>query len=811
MTQTAVLASTHAASTPSFHEREKSGIYDPTAPIATKNPLLQDIPAKIIRRAWFTTAHIVLENGSKVLDISCRDGIRTYAMAALNPNVEFIGIDKNASLIDEAEKKFQLPNLQFMSGDIQENFVPKGSLDATINSFTLHEIYSENNCSEKAVIDSLERQFELLKENGLVFIQSHIMPPEDEYVLIEMPEDPSKGSSVQHMSEIELLIHYSEQARPRENDNYRGFYLEELPPRFPKTRLFRLPAKWAHEFILRKDNRENWDDEIHKEYSFFTKHDFSRTIKGYGARLLYSAPHWDEQIIKSRINKKLRLFNEEGEPQGTPETSHIMVAQKAKEKQSLTLQERKPCKRENPNMRIIAMRNEYDGSTMDVVTRGMHITEILPYRVTEDNKLHVFVHEGIPRCLINTVPRKGSNIDGKYWSGHMTETFAIPQEIYESVDREHFRSVLNFSQDYLGLKPDMGCLFEEGPGFYPAPDSIDEHISTKYIKVKTPKKTIAPKIILEDAEGFSTKGRIRELDAQQILNAIGVGLIPTSRLEIQILALYERLGLTYQSWAECPLMIKTEEPEKTTKLQDIIANLAKDDYRFKESKGVMGQLKTMQSVFVDEGQDQGGVKGLASRDKDFILNEEGSMNTAIILPLTRKINGEVMAGIIEQYLPVPQRYKGNGYTVNCPSFPLPVEIKNFDMAKKYIADKFEVPVDCVSRMGESYFSHIGITPQRIYPFAVSTAGAKGWKKVGRTHGTTTYTPLYRLYRLLYLDNYYSFMKVVAMCYQACMGYDSDLSIGTSFEQKHADRKDSFVGMNSEHISSTSNKDYSHDG
>lgn len=811
MSQTALKTPASAFTAPTAERQENMGAFDPMAPAVLKNPLLKNIPPETIKRAWFTMAHLVLENGSRVLDINCRDGIRTYAMAVLNPKIEFIGIDRNSLLIDKAEKQYQLPNLQFMTGDIQENFVPKGSLDATVNSFTLHEIYSENNCSEKSVTDSLERQFELLKDNGLVFIQGHIMPPNDEYVLIEMPEDPAKGKSLEELSEIELLILYSEQGRPRENDNYRGFYLEELPPRFPKTRLFRLPAKWAREFILRKDNRKQWESEIHKEYTFFTAHDFNRELKGYGARILYSAPHWDDGIIKSRYNKKLRLFDENGEPQGTPETSHVMVAQKTKDKKSLTLQERKPCRNENPNLRIFAMRNEFDGSTMDVVSRDMHITEILPYRITSDNKLHVFVHEGIPRCLINTVPRKGPNIDGKQWSGHMTETLAVPQEVFETIDETHFRSTLNFSQDYLGLKPDMGCLFEEGPGFYPAPDSIDEHIDTKYIKVKAPKKTIEPKIILEDADGFSTRGRIRELDAQQILNGIGVGLIPTSRLEIQILALYEKLGLTYQSWAECPLTIKTEEPEETTKLQEIIAKLAADDTRFKETKGIMGQLKTMQSVFVDEGQDQGGIKGLASRDKDFVLNEESSMNTAIILPLTRKINGEVMAGIVEQYLPVPQRYKGNGYTVNCPSFPLPVEIKNFDMARKYIADKFEVPVDCVSRMGESYFSHIGITPQRIYPFAVSTAGAKGWKKVGRTHGATTYTPLYRLYRLLYLDNYYSFMKVVAMSYQACMGYDSDLSIGTSFEQKHADRKGSFVGMTADYSSSSSKKDYSHDG
>ncbi len=792
----------------------KADDVDPMAPEIITNPLLKKIPADVIKRAWFTMAHLVLEDNARVLDIRCQSGINSYAMAVLNPTINFIGIDKNATLIDEAEKKYKLPNLTFMSGDIEENFVPKGTLDAIINNFTLHEIYSENNCSERAVTLSLERQFDLLKQNGILFVQGHIMPPEDDYTLMEITENfVDKGHDIQNMSDIALLQKYTEQARPRENNNCRGFYLEELPPRFPRTRLFRLPAKWAHEFILRKDNRKDWESELHKEYSFFTRNDFDRLIRNYGARMLYSAPHWDEALIKKRVHKKLRTFDQDGTPQEPSETSFVLVAQKAADRQSLILQERRPGKADNPNLRITAMRNEIDGKILDLVSRDMHITEILPYRVTEEGKLHVFVHESLPRPLLNTIPRKGANIDRKEWSGHMTEAFAVPQEVIETFDFTHFRSVMQFTQDYMGLKPEMGCLMEQGPGFYPAPDCIDERIETNYLNVIAPTETLEPKIIPEEADGFSTKGRIREIDAQQILNAIGVGFIPTSRLELQILALYEKLGIDYQAWADCPLTLQTEEPEDVTKLQEIIANLAADDNRFQETKGTAGQLKSMQSVFVDEGQEHGGIMGLASRDMDFVLQDESTMNTAIVLPLTRKINGEVMAGIVEQYLPVPQRYKGNGYIVSCPSFNMPAEIKNFTMARKYIADKFEVSIDCVARMGESYFSHAGVTPQRIYPFAVSTGGASGWKKVGRTHGVTTYTPLYRLYRLLYLDNDYSFMKVVAMSYQACLAQDSEMSLGSSFSQKHSERKDSFIGMNNMGpiAVSTSKKDYTHGG
>ncbi|PZP54313.1 MAG: hypothetical protein DI596_12900, partial [Azospira oryzae] len=134
--------------------------------------------------------------------------------------------------------------------------LPENSLDAIINSFILHEVYSSTQCSEKSVEQIVERHFRYLKPEGLLFIRDFSLP-DASYVLLEMPDEPSYPQNGIHgLSEPELLIQYSEKARPREDMAHRGFYLEELPPRFPRTRLFRLPYKWAYEFIMRKDDRE---------------------------------------------------------------------------------------------------------------------------------------------------------------------------------------------------------------------------------------------------------------------------------------------------------------------------------------------------------------------------------------------------------------------------------------------------------------------------------------------------------------------------------------------------------------------------
>ena len=758
------------------------------------DPLLEGISSKTIRRAWFAMAHLIVKDGDRVVDMGCQDGAQTYAMAVQNPNVAFLGVDKDEQAIKNAQENYKLSNLDFQCADIEEEFLPENSVDAIINSFTLHEIYSNHKCNERSVTETIEKQFKALKENGQFFVQAHILPSNSDYVLMEMIDGKviaKENNDIEQMSEAQLLSLYAEQARPHEDESYRGFYLEELPPRFPRTHLFRLPSKWAYEFIIRKDHRDIWDENLNKEYIFFNRSDFDRIIKSLGARMVYSAPHWDQEVINRSLNKKIKLFAENGNPVDAPPTSFVIVAQKTSERSSLGVHERKPCKDKDIDFSLMAMRDEVDGKSFDIVSRGLKVAEIIPYLVTGDDRLHIFVHEEVPRALMNTIRRNGPNLDGKQWSGHMNEALAIPMDAIKNLDRDRFRDILNFSRDNLDLVPKIGSLLEEGPGFYPAPDTIDEHIDTLYLHVEKPDKDkIIPKVMMHDTDGFSTKGFLREIDAQQILDAIAVGLIPSSRLEVQLLCLYEKLGLSYKSWAECPLEIHEDKTEKVTKIQEIVSKLSEDDSRFKEIKGSAGQIKAMQSVFVDEGLENGGATGLASRSVDFIINEESSMNVAAVLPLSRSVNGEVMAGIVEQYLPIPQRYKGNGYTVTCPSFPLPKEIENFQMAIKYIADQFEVPVECVARMGEGYFSYIGLTPQRIYPFAVTTPGADGWMAKGRGHGVTSVTPLYSLGRLLYWDNHDSFLQVVAQAYKFAIGLDSTLSAQTSFSQQHSASKGS---------------------
>ena len=202
--------------------------------------------------------------------------------------------------------------------------------------------------------------------------------------------------------------------------------------------------------------------------------------------------------------------------------------------------------------------------------------------------------------------------------------------------------------------------------------------------------------------------------------------------------------------------------------------------------------------------------GLAARDLEFAVPENATVNTAVVLPLVKNLNGEVMAGVVTQYMPVPQRYSGTGHTLTLPSFPLPKEVTDVESARFYVAEQFKVKPEYVARMGESYFTHIGVTPHRIYPFAVTDMRGFG---SGFTHGVTQLTMLKDIGKLLYWDNSDSFLKIAAHAHQHLL--DSDLSVKHGFDfsmadtaQKSAVLEGSVLGYSGSSASASSSEDKS---
>ncbi|MCB9965500.1 MAG: methyltransferase domain-containing protein [Rhodospirillales bacterium] len=745
---------------------------------------LRDISLNVIRSAWFTVSHLLLEPGSMVAVMGCKDGTLAYAMAVMNPELHIIGLDSDRAAIMKAKKNWQLTNLEFIVSKVSKPSFPNNSLDAVVDAFTLHEIYSRQGYSESRVQEMLESHFALLKQNGFLFLRDYMHPPPGEYVLMEFPDVESDGDSPEDLSEADLLVLFSEEARVGDGIS-RGFFMEELEPYSPGTRLFRLPYKWAYEFILRKDNREEWAEELTKEYTFMTARELRKTLRTLGSRVIYTAPHWDFATIQKHYEGHFRLYDDDGLNLGFPATSHVFVARKVGEGESLTLQERRPSREPMRHLRIEAVRNIATGGIMDLVRRDTEVVEFLPYRVNDNGRVCIFLHDGLPRAVTNAVPRSGRNLDGKRWSGHMIEAVAIDREILsEYSDYWSAEDTREFSLAHLGLKPAPNAIMEQGPEFYPDPSMIDERIETKFLNVQKAQRSLTPRWVSQITKTYTDRGKIREFDAQQVLNAISIGVIPNTRLERQILALFSLLGVAADNWADTPLHLDEVDIQGAS-FQDLIKALKGDKQRFEKSEKLAGTIRSLHSYFIDEGVENGVVRGLAARDIEFIIKENRTVNTAVVLPLVKNMNGEVLAGYIEDYLPVPERMGRTNKTLRAPSFNLPPEVKDMTSARAYIAQQFDVNPDRVVPLGESYFIHNSITPQRIFPFAVTSniQGSSGpW-------GTfTNYAPVRWLWMLvwhLYEDSFALTIKKAMERMHVNIDYGIDKNIGWDMGQESA--------------------------
>lgn len=687
--------------------------------IEERNFLLKDIPYEMVRKAWFTLSHILLDEGAKVVDFACEDGTLTYVMAALNPKLKFIGVDKSKKTIREAKEQYQLHNLEFKVGDVSGELFDAESLDAIINSFTLHQVYSNSRYNQRIVGDTLRKQFSMLKNDGIMFIHDFAKPPEGEFILMEMHDKQSKGDTLAELSEADLLVWYSEHAQPKQDPGCGGFFLEELPPRFPKTRLFRLPYKWAYEFIMRKDDREIWDSQLPFEYTFFTIEDFRNELSSLGAQVQYSAPHWDEEYIREYFDGHFRLMKSNGDVINDPATSFIAVAKKKPDRSSLLVQERRIAYDDEGTLEIKTLRDQKNGEIVDVVSRGMELAEILPYRLDDDGRLYVYLHDGVIRGISNAITRNGANIDERKWSSHMIEPVSIEHRHILGLGDITAQNTRTFTKGYFGLTAKTGVLIEQGPHYYPDPNYIDERVNTYFINVNEGKKTLSPKRKALEAQHFHEKGVIREFNAQSILDAITVGLIPNSRLELQILSLMQHIKVKAENWVRKDLSIAAGEVTKLLDVKEFLNLASYSDKRFKEIKGSAGQLRAINSIFVEEGQSQGGKSGMSSEMIDFVLSDEETINTAVVLPITKCMKHDLHAGFMVKHLPIPQRFEGNGLSLSVPQYNIPKEITDYKTMKQFIAEKFGVRPDMVLKLGESYFTHVGITPHRIHPFAIA--------------------------------------------------------------------------------------------
>ncbi|MBL3676410.1 MAG: methyltransferase domain-containing protein [Alphaproteobacteria bacterium] len=700
------------------------------AALDERHEKLKRLPLIDAGRAWTLAAHLLLPKGSKIALLGCGEGAVAYALAVLRPDMRILATDTDRRLLNRARALYHLHNLHFSIGVGAEALVPPfapGALNAVVLDGALHRAYSAARYNTAAPKQALTNAVDLLHDGGFLLVQDHVAPREG-FVLLDLADIPSPADAKpEQLLDADFLVWFSEHARPERGLGCSGFFLEELAPPERGRCLFRLPHKWAAEFLIRRSmGPQARSQNMALEYAALTAADLRDTLSSLGLRLAYSAPQWEPGGSMPGEEPPVRLFTEEGQALSLPPVGgFVAVAQKLPERGSLRITERRTAPGKPQQVTIRAMRNERTGALVDIASRGVEEAQaILPYHLdAETGQLSVWLHDGLARGIVNAAPRRGASIDDRRWSGHMVEAPSFPLEVMEAAEKTDSPTQALCTANLL-MAPDGEAVLTKGPLVYPAPDQIEERTQTWFLAVNPPPRPVQPRGALATPGKFHARGPLRAFDAQGVLDAISVGLVPNAQLEIQLLALFALLGLPVESRTRGSLVLHVTEVTGRKGLREWLDAKEEKGDRFIGTAGTAGTLRAVHSLFVEEGRTEGGVAGLASQDLDFVVPEGGrTLNTAIVLPLTQNAKGVVHAMAEVEHLPVPQRFEGNARVLCLPSFNLPEDIATPEAARTYVAERMGVLPDMVVDLGAPYHTHAGLTPQRVFPMAVATPPA----------------------------------------------------------------------------------------
>ncbi len=185
---------------------------------------------------------------------------------------------------------------------------------------------SFNGYSYEAAGAALAAQAKELREHGVLVVRDFWIPARSPCVIDLPADDGDATSDPRTCSTAALFERFAREFRCLSSAP--GFALEALDGAASAgRRRFRTTRKFAVEFLLRKDYREDWESEVKEEYTYFTQSDFEARFRALGLRVLASTPLYNPWILRQRFRGRFAWFGDDGAPLDFPATNYIVVGE----------------------------------------------------------------------------------------------------------------------------------------------------------------------------------------------------------------------------------------------------------------------------------------------------------------------------------------------------------------------------------------------------------------------------------------------------------------------------------------------------
>jgi len=691
-----------------------------------------DLDPAMLQKVALISGHFLLKPGARIGDMGCGWGEGSFYLAKVNPHIQVVGIDNDPARIKHARATYgALPNLSYEIGDIENPDAALGPFDGLLNSSVLHHVYSYNQYNIQNVYNALHNQFAALNPDGVLAIRDFVAWPKDKFGYIDLPHD-KEGDTPETMSSAALLVLYAQTAKALAAPNERGFFLDEVAAVRRGWRRFYLSQFWMADFMLRKDYLKAFYNEAQEVYPILSDSGYESALNALGGRVVYRGPFWNRWIVNTRWQGRAALWDDHLRPLDFPPTNYVALVEKKGPNASARVAERRVVScGAAPYLTITSARHTETGMIYDMASRPGGVVDCLPYLVRE-GELFVAAKNGYPRPLANTVPRGTIPFDGKRFSGHLPEPVAV-------ANVENDADIMSGLTQKAGLQAAQIEEIETALTYYPAPGLADEIVHSRFVALNPAQIGTSAWVlhkVASEVSGFSDSGDVRLYRAQELLRAAQVGILPEARLELNIYALMRAHEITPEPWIDGLMEAPASSYFERSKLELLLREEARQLFE-PAAQQSGGYLLHRCSLF----EDRSATSYLCEKQLEFVLPAKASAQAGVVIPLAQNQNGEICIGIAELDLPAPQKREGSSRIFVAPIHRFPYTVSSYHEAQLFLANQIGTPLTKLRRLGDGFYSSIGMTPEKLYPFVVAVDPSQLKEELRFVPLTSFYTKL----------------------------------------------------------------------
>lgn len=260
--------------------------------------------------------------GKRVLDIGPGGGVLLDLIEQEKPEVQPIGIDISANVIEVLERKKQREGhrWQVMKGDALrlDQYVQPGTVDTVIFSSILHELYSYierdgRRFNTDTVVAALQSSFHVLSPGGRILIRDGIMTE---------PQEQKRRIRFLEPDGMQWLERYAQDFQGRQITFERVAENEAV-----------LNINDAMEFLYTYTwGEEAYVHEIQEQFGIFTPSAYENCIRealGEQAEII-KLEHFLQEGYTEALEGRIVFMKEDGQPARLPDSTCLLVIKKKK-------------------------------------------------------------------------------------------------------------------------------------------------------------------------------------------------------------------------------------------------------------------------------------------------------------------------------------------------------------------------------------------------------------------------------------------------------------------------------------------------